>query len=71
MIPSCFRIKSVAVVSEMLGSVTGIHIAVSSSSGGMNSEPIVVARYTEKAKQRSRSARVSRRWRNAKRSAGA
>ena len=41
MIRSCWRINSVAVDSEMLGSVTGIHIAVSSSSGGMNSEPIV------------------------------
>ena len=51
MMRSCSTISSVAFVSEMLGSVIGIHIAVSSSSGGMNSDPIVVARYTANPKQ--------------------
>src|SRR5688572_15902023 len=45
MMRSCWTISSVAFVSEMLGSVMGIHIAVSSSRGGMNSDPIVVAMY--------------------------
>ena len=43
MIRSCCRMISVAFVSEMRGSVMGMNIAVSSSSGGMNSEPMVVA----------------------------
>ena len=41
---SCWRRISVASVSEMRGSVMGMKSAVSSSSGGMNSEPMVVAR---------------------------
>jgi hypothetical protein len=40
---SCWRRISVASVSEMRGSVMGMKSAVSSSSGGMNSEPMVVA----------------------------
>ena len=51
MIRSCWRMNSVALVSEMLGSVTGIHIAVSSSSGGMNSEPIEARQEQSEAKQ--------------------
>ena len=43
MMRSCWRMTSVAFVREMRGSVIGMNSAVSSSSGGMNSEPIVVA----------------------------
>ena len=50
MILSCQRRISVALVSEMLGSVMGMNMAVSSSSGGMNSEPIVVASQSAEAK---------------------
>src|SRR6478736_4688851 len=47
---SCQRRISVALVKEMLGSVMGMNSAVSSSSGGMNSEPIVVASQSAEAK---------------------
>ena len=43
MMPSCWRRSVVASVREMRGSVMGMKSAVSSSRGGMNSEPMVVA----------------------------
>jgi len=43
MMRSCSRMSSVALVSEMEGSAMGIQSADSSSNGGMNSEPMVVA----------------------------
>ena len=50
MMLSCQRRISVALVREMLGSVMGMNRAVSSSSGGMNSEPMVVASHSAEAK---------------------
>ncbi len=67
---SCSRRISVALVSEILGSVIGIHIAVSSSRGGMNSEPIVVAVYTADANRAAAASRVSTRCPRAKLNAG-
>ena len=70
-IRSCSRNNSVAFDNDMLGSVTGIHIAVSSSKGGMNSDPILPARNTANPNRSAAEASVSTRCRNAKRSTGA
>ena len=71
MIRSCWRMISAAFVREMLGSVMGIHIAVSSSRGGMNSDPIVLARNNAKAKSIMAETSVTPRCLSAKRRLGA
>src|SRR5207247_6604935 len=58
-IRSCSRNNSVAFDNDMLGSVTGIHIAVSSSKGGMNSDPLLPARDTANTKRIAGEASVS------------
>src|ERR1700687_4112211 len=51
MMRSCSRKISVALVNEIAGSVIGMYMAVSSFKGGMNSEPMVVARHMAKLKR--------------------
>src|SRR6185369_12525816 len=70
MMRSCWRITWVAVVKEMRGSVIGMKSAVSSSRGGMNSEPIVVAMNRAEANKITATATIANRNRNAQRNTG-